>query len=211
MLRPQDIATFLASVRATVANDLKPDLKSDHNRAKADSVLSVLDRVITEMTIGNPVANERISTWERLRNGLASLGLYAGKPTVNSAAGYLGAVTQLQSDAADMQRLFNSDAGFEKLTSRLASGDAALHSWFANAVNALVDITVATEPMVPKAVAAADGGPAPDETQRLHTALDAYLKSRFPALPDQPIERFRLSPGGYAKQTGLFLLKPKSW
>ena len=210
MLQPQDMATFLASVRATVANDLKPDLKSDHNRAKVDSVLSVLDRVITDMTVGNPVASERLTTWAQLREGLASLGLEVGKPTINSAAGYLGAVTQLQTDAADMQRPLNSDAGFAQLTSRLASGDVAMHSWFANTVNALVDITVATEPMVPKSVAAADGGPAPDETQRLHTALDAYLKSRFPALPYQPIERFRLSPGGYAKQTGLFRLKPNS-
>ncbi len=210
MIRPDDLAKFLASVRDTIASELRPDLKSDNNRAKADSVLLVLDRLITDMNHGGDIAAARLGTWEDLRGELRTLGLDAGASSGVRAAGYPGAVNYLQAEIGDLQNLFDSEAGFASLKGKLASGDGAMHDWFSRAVNALVDLTVATEIVLPEEKAQAGGAVAPDETDRLHKALSAYLKKRYPELPDDPVAEFRLSPGGYAKQTGLFKLKPNS-
>ena len=206
MIRPEEIARFLASIRNSVAGDLRPDLKSDNNRAKADSMVLVLDRLINDLTRSELVANERTATWIRLRRELAALGIESGSSAISQ--GFLGAYRHLLADTEDLQQVLNAEAGFDRLKERLAAGDKRFHHWFSDAVDALVDLTVASEVHAAEQTAQTSAAPPPDETKRLHSALSTYLKTRYPELSPEPISQFHLAPGGYAKQTGLLTLHP---
>ena len=108
MIRPDEFARFLASVRNSVASDLKPDLKSDNNRAKADSMLLVLDRIIADLDASETVAAARIATWSRLRNEAKGLRLDSAV-SGSEPSGFLGAYRRLLTDTEELQHTFNSE------------------------------------------------------------------------------------------------------
>src|SRR5215470_2549381 len=66
MLRPADLVNFLVTIRNAIAQDLRPDLKSDHVRGEAGALLLILDRLIAELRSGNAVAAERLEAWSAI-------------------------------------------------------------------------------------------------------------------------------------------------
>lgn len=209
MIRPEEIAPLLASLRAAVADVFKPELNSDKARALADAALLSLDRMLADLRSGETIASSRLSTWDELRAALPGLGL-GELPQPVAPAGFLGAMQRLQGDVDAIQQRLDEKTGLPTLTERLARGDAKTQVWFRKAVTALSDIYEASQPVVPKAVTQEEGA-APDlaaAMRKMRDALNAHLPKRLPKLPANPVTDVRLLSGGNCKQTALVTLTP---
>ena len=206
MLRPAELVNFLVTIRNAIAEDLRPDLKSDHIRGEAGALLLILDRLIMELRGGNEVAVERLEAWHAIRTRLNELGFGAAVSTQGAAptAGFLGAVNQLIGGVSEMQSNLSDRENFAAFGKRLAAGDADTRRWLEQTVAALLDLGDASEPLPPRAAPARASPEAPDESAELRKRLNAYLHARFPRLPAEPITEFRTAPGGHAKQTVIF-------
>ena len=205
MLRPDDIAPLLASVRATVADVLKPELATDKARALADAALLVLDSALTDIRKGDAIVVPHLQTLEELRAGLSSIGL--GKLPDDckpgDAEGFLGIAQQLQEGMGQIQRLLNEKTGLATLTERLAAGDAAAEAWVSKAIGVLSDVYEARSPDAAKA---SEQEAKPDMAaalQKMRAALNDHLPKRLPSLPANPVTDIKLLSGGNCKQTAL--------
>jgi len=208
MIRPDEIINFLDSVRTAVADDLKPDLQSDHTRASADALVMVLNRMLTDLRHGDEIARQHSDRWWQLSRSLVALGLHNDDAEQSRIGGLLGGLDALQKQVDAVQRDIGSGDGFDALKERLASGDPEMRQWFESTVEAMIALTSASRTIVPDDTQKTGQVEKQDKTAILQDRLNQYLKSRYPTLPENPVISFRLAPGGYAKQTALFSLKP---
>jgi aminoglycoside phosphotransferase (APT) family kinase protein len=207
MIRQEEIAPLLASVRSTVAGILKPDLKSDKGRAVADSLLLVLDRVITDINSGDAIATPQLPIWDGLRSDLGKLGVSVDTVAVAAPTGFLGALDGLQKDMNNIQQALNNDAALALLVDRLKSADPVTANWLHRAATTLAKLHDASEPLVPETSVQQQAAPdTAGEERRLRAALSAYLTARFPQFTAEPITSMRLVPGGNVKQTAILAL-----
>ncbi|HKQ84001.1 MAG TPA: phosphotransferase [Steroidobacteraceae bacterium] len=209
MIRPEDFANLLSTVRNAIAVDLRPDLQSDHIRAEAGALTLILDRLITQLRDGEAVASQRVPEWQQIRSQLHALSV----GTVNDSpgtSGFMGSVATLHSGIADVQRTLSEPQAFERLGQQLKSDDRRTRAWLKQTVAALSDLAEAFEPKAStsKPLAATKATPPPDESLQLRDALNAYLHKRYPSLPSEPITRFKIVPGGHTKQTAIFAVTP---
>ena len=204
MIRPEELAPLLATIRATIADVLKPDLASDQTRSVADAALMSLDRIVTVVGSGENVAEHRLVDWQELRAQLASLVATATASQPKQAKGFLGNTQALLGEIDSMQQQLDEPAGLNALVDRLKAGDADARQWFASTVDALCDAHDAGEPVLPKASTRLQAADTAGEVQRLRDGLNLYLHTRFPELPAEPVTKLRLVPGGYSKQTAIF-------
>jgi aminoglycoside phosphotransferase (APT) family kinase protein len=210
MIRPQDFATLLTTIRHAIADDLRPDLQSDHVRAEAGALVLILDRLITQLREGDATASQRLSAWQRLQQQFNALSLGAVHSSQPSS-GFMGSITTLHAGIADVQKTLNDPRSFDALGRRLKSDDPKTREWLEQTVAALHDLSEACEPKAPAKTARADetkAAPPADESEKLRAALNEYLHRRFPSLPPETITRFKIAPGGHTKQTVLFSIVP---
>ncbi|MET0657768.1 MAG: phosphotransferase family protein [Steroidobacteraceae bacterium] len=209
MIRPEDFANLLVTIRNAIAVDLRPDLQSEHIRSEAGALLLILDRLITQLREGEAVAGDRVLEWQQLRAqfGDLSIGKVSDSP---GTSGFMGTVSTLHSNIGDVQRTLGDPQAFARLGQQLKGDDQRTRAWLKQTVEALRDLAEAFEPLAPtsKPVAATKATPPPDESLQLRAALNAYLHKRYPSLPAEPITRFKIAPGGHTKQTVLFCLAP---
>ncbi|MET0985486.1 MAG: phosphotransferase [Steroidobacteraceae bacterium] len=209
MIRPEDFANFLVTIRNAIAVDLRPDLQSDHIRAEAGALTLILDRLITQLRDGEAVAGQRVAEWQQIRSQFNALSV--GKVSDSSnTAGFMGSVSTLHSGIADVQRTLSDPQAFERLGQQLKSDDQSTRAWLKQTVAALNDLAEAFEPKAPtsKPVAATKATPPPDESLQLRAALNTYLHKRYPSLPPEPVTGFKIAPGGHTKQTVIFSVVP---
>jgi aminoglycoside phosphotransferase (APT) family kinase protein len=207
VFKPNELATFLNSIRSAVARDLRPELTSDHARARADAVTSVLDQLILDCARGDVIARERMPVWLDLEARLRSLGFDDLDATAPPSTDFLGPFAQLQRQVGALQRAVGSERARARLDALLDRSDPRLVDWIMHATRALLDFHGARKPPGNEAIATGSRlTRAPDETEQLRAGLNRYLKSRFPTLPEAPVLRVRLSPGGYVKQTAILSL-----
>ena len=173
-------------------------------------MLSTLDRLITDTSIGDSAATDRLQTWSELRSKLVDLGFDIGEDRSDSPQGFLKPFYHLQKNIDEMQQALGSDQGFSKLTANLASGDAEFSEWFSSAVENLLDLTRAFEPQRTDNQVQKSATPVADESDRMRSALNKYLGSRYPELTVDPITSFQLTPGGHVKQMVIFSLVDNS-
>jgi aminoglycoside phosphotransferase (APT) family kinase protein len=211
MLRPADLVTFLVTIRNAIAQDLRPDLKSDHARGEAGALLLILDRLIVELRSGNAVAAERLEAWNAIGQQLSELGFGAASSKGSKATeGFLGAIDELIDRTSELQSNLGTRDRFAAFGKQLASGDPQMRRWLEQTVAALLDLGDASEPepAAARAEPTRAAAEAPDESAELRRRLDAYLHARFPGLPAEPITQFRIAPGGHAKQTAILSIVP---
>lgn len=210
MIRPQEIAPLLASVRAAIADALKPELATDKARATADAALLVLDRFLTDVREGDSIAAPHLRTWEDLRLALPALGLNELPAKDTNAQGFLGAVQTLQSGVDDIQHVLGESSGLATFVERLSKDDAQATGWFRQAVLALSDVYESSQTTELKS-AAQESTPDPSASlQAMRSALNHYLPQRLPALPAAPVLSVKLLSGGNCKQTALLSLAPNA-
>jgi aminoglycoside phosphotransferase (APT) family kinase protein len=206
MLRPADFANLLVTVRNALATDLRPDLQSEHLRAQAGALLLILDRLITELQHGETTSADRLAQWRGIRAQMGALELGVPVPNVQTASGdgFLGSIQELVGGMYDVQYRLTRDSTFNTFLKRLGEGDARTRQWFEQTVTALVDLAEAGEPVAPQPGSQPSAPTATDESPLLRARLNKYLHSRFPALPSEPITRFKIAAGGHTKQTVMF-------
>jgi hypothetical protein len=207
-MTPQELASYLATIRSVISGDFAPELTSPHVKAEAASIVMILNKLITTLKTGDEVAAARLPAWEQLRSELVALGYAAQRGAAPADGGFPARYQSLEDRIGDLQMTMGRGAAFEQFANRLAAHDPATEKWFADAVAAAVDLAEAGEPQVVTAQKQEQPASPADETDRLRQALGAYLKRRFPTLPADPIRSFRLAPGGHVKQTGIFSLPP---
>lgn len=210
MIRPDEIAPLLASVRATIADVFKPELSTDRARALADAALLVLDRTLTDIRKGDAIAAPHLRTLDALGAALPSVGLSELPRNFNHANtdGFLSKAQRLQNGVDAIQQQLDEKTGLTTLTERLAARDTSTEAWFRNAVGALSEVFEASQP---DAVEAAALEAAPDlatPLQKMRAALNEYLPKRLPTLPANPVTDIKLLSGGNCKQTALFTMVP---
>ena len=206
MIRPEELAPLLATIRATIADVLKPDLASDQTRSVADAALMSLDRIVTVVGNGEQIAEERLGEWQQLGVQLAAMSAAATASKAQQSNGFLGNTQSLLGEIDRMQQQLDQPAELTTLVDRLQAGDTDARNWFASTVTALCAAHDAGEPVLPKATARRQVSDTAGEVQRLRDALNVYLHARYPQLPKESVTALRLVPGGYSKQTAIFSL-----
>jgi aminoglycoside phosphotransferase (APT) family kinase protein len=143
----------------------------------------VLARVRAELDVVPAIERDRLETWRALSGRVGG--------GADRAVGLQG--------EADHIRVAVADAAGN-------GGDPAREPWFADVVSALADYTEAVEGALPTtSEVASEAGP---EAGGLRERLAAYLRGRFPGLPEAPVTAFEVIPGGRAKETTRFALAP---
>jgi len=207
MLRLEDLASYLVTIRNAVAEDIQPDLRSNHVKAEAGTIVTLLDRLATALETGEGVAAACLGDWQRIRADGEQLGLITPVRKAAVVTGFLASMQNLRVDIDGLQSDLRPQAGLDALVARLRAHDGHAERWFAHMVAALEHLAEATEPQVAAPKVRGDGAPL-NESERLRIALSAYLRRRYPDLPPDAVSTFRISPGGNVKQTSIFTLVP---
>ncbi|MFA5630137.1 MAG: phosphotransferase family protein [Porticoccaceae bacterium] len=206
MIRPMELASVLETIRATIATELKADLSSAAGRAGADALVMILDRLLTDITLGDDVARQQRLRWDHLAAELATLGLRSPQTLAAPGGGFLGDLDALQKLLDSLQQDIASQEGFTSLHEKLKHNDPQVRAWFDKATNALVELSRNNRTVLSQQNEAVAKTQTVDRAAALRDGLGHYLARRYPELGSDPIQEFRLTPGGYAKQTGLFSL-----
>jgi aminoglycoside phosphotransferase (APT) family kinase protein len=206
MIRPQDLIHLLETTRDTLAGELLPDLQSPSQRANADALVMVLNRVVTDLKVGDDIANQHMDLWLSLRNEWLSGNGKAGGNT-GSGGGLLAELQAFQNVVDDLQTEIGSESGFKQLCQRLESGDDTVRHWLARAVDGLVHLTSDSRTRVAHTRIQEQQEEPDDRKAVLQERLNRYLEDNYTGLPSDPVEAFSLVPGGYSKVTALVTLK----
>jgi aminoglycoside phosphotransferase (APT) family kinase protein len=208
-MRPEEIGSYLATIRAAIASDLRPELRSDHCKAEAGAIVLLLERLISVLRHGDSNAAARLQTWGSLSSDLDALG-FAHSRAAMPAPSANDSSERLEGLLGELQQRMGRGESFAKFNAGLASHDAKAEAWYARSVAALLDLAEAGEPAAPVAERSQQPTPVQDETTQLRSKFAAYLAKRFPALPKDAVTNFAIAPGGHVKQTCLFSLAPNN-
>jgi len=209
MIRLEDLANVLGTIRNAVAFDIRPEVQSSHVKGEVGAIVMMLDRITTALRTGQDVAAARLQDWEQIRAGFKDLAIVPLADPPAHPAGFMGSAERLRAGIDEIQDALRPNGAVDALAQRLKVHDPRTEAWYGRAVAALADLGEASEPVVNMGESNANGGSSPaSEAERLRTRLSAYLQRRFPELPSDVVDSFRISPGGHVKQTAIFSLRP---
>jgi aminoglycoside phosphotransferase (APT) family kinase protein len=202
MIRNNDLHRFITSISTALAGPIMGDLQSDGVRRLSGVLLLLLDRIASDLADGNVIAADTLRQWEELESEVAAVGL-AGAPAVAEEPGLVRETLDRRITAVQQQLCV--PAAFDGLVSRLRGNDPGARAWMKKASGTVLQINQKFEDSFEaqgnrKVEVAVDRGAA------LRTGLAAYLKQRYPQLPDDPLEEFFVASGGFSKVTALFTL-----
>jgi aminoglycoside phosphotransferase (APT) family kinase protein len=202
MLRSRDWALFLEVVGRTIAEELRPDLRSSHARKSADYLIEVLNRLIAEARDGERMAGDHVERWVRLAArgpGDTFDGTLVEPEILGSRQ------TQLARATASIQRSLAHSSTARNSSLEESSGRGA---WFKDAAAAALDYWQAIEDGVRPFVAQSEPRSGGLDVEALRSSLSRYFASRFDAMASDPIRTFAIVPGGNAKRTAIFSIDP---
>jgi aminoglycoside phosphotransferase (APT) family kinase protein len=209
MIKLEDLAHVLGTIRNAVAIDIQPEVQSSHVKGEVGAIVMMLDRITTALRTGQEVAAARLQNWNEIRAGFKDLAIAPLADPTAAHDGFMRSAERLRAGIDDIQEALRPNGAVDALAQRLKAHDPRTEAWYARAVAALADLGEASEPVVAKGQTKANGGSSPaSEAERLRTRLSAYLQRRFPGLPGDIVDSFRISPGGHVKQTAIFSLRP---
>ncbi len=208
MIRLEDLAHALATIRNTVALDVQPELQSSHVKGEVGAIIMMLDRITTALKTGEGVAAARVNDWGQIRAAFEDLAITPATATARGASGFMEAAENLRSEIAQIQGALRPPGAVDALAQRLKAQDAGTKAWYARAVAALTDLGEASEPVVTNRDAKKGTVAPAANAEHLRAQLAAYLHRRYPTLPRDIIATFRITPGGHVKQTSIFSLHP---
>ena len=207
MSSPNELARYLHTIRNTVASNIRPDLQSDYAKDEATAVVTLLDRITTVLDAGESIASVRLETWQSIGKEFTCLDLGSSSSIATEPEGITGSGDALRGSMDDVQQALRSEAAMSELVGRLGSGEESARIWYERTVEALADLSEASEPVVAATATRGGDDSTGGEAQRLRVELAAYLHRRFPAIPENAITHLRIAPGGHAKQTAIFSLQ----
>jgi aminoglycoside phosphotransferase (APT) family kinase protein len=209
MIRLEDLAHVLGTIRNAVAFDIRPEVQSSHVKGEVGAIVMMLDRITTALRTGEDIAAARLQDWQQIRAGFEDLAIAPLADPAARRSGFMGSAEELRAGIDEIQEALRPDGAVDALAHKLKAHDPGTEAWYARAVAALADLGEASEPIVNSGESKANGDSSPAaEADRLQSALSAYLQRRFPALPGNIVDSFRISPGGHVKQTAIFSLRP---
>jgi aminoglycoside phosphotransferase (APT) family kinase protein len=194
----------LQAVRNTLANDLRADLKSGNSKDLLDHAVLLLNQMITELESGPQLGAAYLPVWSKLCADFAGLAHQAATAPV--ALHHSGSALDPLDDVFAALRARMVQAYEQNLLSALADPASPASAWFSRAVGAAASAVDWYEAKVSQAPEPSANGVFATE-EELRTMLSAFLRTRFPQLPADPILAFRLVPGGRAKRTAIFQLR----
>lgn len=191
-----ELGRLLGVLRSSLAQDLAPEVSTQHARHAAVEGVKLLNRIAADDAFTPAPELER--RWTELRSALAALAGAADEPPV-PAIEEIGRVRSLLNVLLDDQTFL----------AEVARPGTAAFAWLADAAAALTELLTEYERLVPfpavrlgvENTVPGDGMAEPDE---LRDRLARYLADRFPELGPEPITSWRLVPGGKAKKTAIF-------
>lgn len=204
MIRDEDLVTFLTTIATELQNSVRPNLTSGMALRSVDSINVTLGRLIAEVKDGNRIAGEYHGRWA----DLAARSPF-GAPAVGSADTDKKPLQRMNHMVDAMQAQLASDPAFKGFVASLHGGDAKANAWLKESANTLYSMWRSIEAAHFRPPVVDVGSEAsPDDPELIRRRLGAYLANKYPTLGENCIESLRLIPGGQAKRTVLFQLKP---
>jgi aminoglycoside phosphotransferase (APT) family kinase protein len=192
----QEMRRYLATILDSIANDLRPELQTDAARRSADSLILVLGRLIERVGSGDATAAEQAAAWDDIARAFPSFADTAPDASLRPREG-------IERRMEALQRSFQgSEDAIESVDIRSSAGRQRLQM-VSHATSALWD---AIEENVHGPNARIADTSSTTDVDALRATLGAYLKKRFPDLPENPIVSLKLYYGGYGKQTAKLML-----
>ncbi|GLR65710.1 hypothetical protein GCM10010909_03880 [Acidocella aquatica] len=202
MIRDKDLHRFITSISTALAGPVMGDLQSDGVRRLNGILLLLLDRIASDFIDGNAIAAETLRQWEELEGEVAAVGLAAATRDLEQP----GQIREtLDRRMTSVQKQLCAPEAFDDFVERLRAKDPQARAWMQKASGALLRVNQAFEDSF-SAHGNRKAEVAVDKASALRTGLAAYLKQRYPQLPDDPLEEFVVASGGFSKITALFTL-----
>jgi len=145
MIRSGELSYFLDSILNTLAQELRPELKSSHAQKSADQLIEVLTRLAAQVRDGDRLAAAQLEHWRQLSRQLADLG---GKADGAPAPRGLAQREQLELELETMQRVLLDDGFVEQFTRALEDPSSAESRWHRDAAAASFELWDSNEDSV---------------------------------------------------------------
>lgn len=204
MIRREELGSYLTCVAAELAGTIRKELQTDYARKTLDSLTLVLERLIAENGPGVAAAEAAAPKWVSLEAGFPKAAVGSDLPAPQGADGT--PLERLEAIAARLQAPFSEPAALDRFVAALRSGDAAATGWLtdgAQALNGLLQqLQDNLQPTKPRQGAATVA----DDPEGLRQRLEAYLRGRFPELPEGCVTSLKIATGGQIKRTAIFRL-----
>lgn len=204
MIRDEDLVTFLTTIATELQNSVRPNLNSGMALKSVDSINVMLGRLIAEVRDGHEIAGEYHDRWAELaaRSPFGGPLAYEADPQHKPLQRMNGLVDTVQAKLAEGE-------AFKGFVASLQSGDPRANAWMKECATTLHSMwrDIEDRHFRPRAVDAAQEQ-SPDDPELIRRRLGVYLAKKYPGLGEDCIEGVRLIPGGQAKRTVLFQLKP---
>lgn len=203
MIRDEHLVAFLTTVATELQNGVRPHLTSGMALRSVDSINVMLGRLIAEIQSGGEVAKIYGERWNQLASQAPiDVTLPASDPAKKPLQRMAITVDSMQAALVD-------EATFKNFVAALARGEVQATTWLKECANTLFSMWRNLEgrhfrPPVTE-VGKEDS---PDDPELIRRRLGAYLARRYAGLGEDCVESLRLIPGGQAKRTVLFQLKP---
>ena len=207
MIREQDLVTFLSSVATELQNSIRPNLTSGMALKSVDSINVMLGRLVAELQSGGKIASSYQDRWNDLSRRLP-----IGQAASESESTLPKQPLQHMLDSVDaiQHRLIDNEA-FAAFVDSLKRHDAGATAWLQESAATLHSMWRDIEDSYYRPPVAAAGVEAsPDDPELIKRRLGVYLAKKYKGLEDNCVESVRLIPGGQAKRTALFQLKPNN-
>lgn len=210
MIREENLETFLKCILEVLNGSVRDELQTDHTKSVVDALVGVLGRMVAQAGEMRDVATQRLDTWADIEQEFRGLNGSDNQVLDQNSSSAVSALEKLDETTSRIQASLLDDKTYEQFVAALRSGDAKTKAWLSNASFALNDLLQKGEesfyrPKGRKGVHAVS-----DNLDELVTRLNAYLCQRYKELPDNPILKLDIIPGGHIKRTAIFLLKENS-
>lgn len=203
MIRDEHLVTFLTTVATELQNAVRPHLTSGMALKSVDSINVMLGRLIAELQAGGEIAGKYHERWTDLA---AHAPIDIPSPQVDATKKPL---QRMAVTVDSVQAALVDDAAFKDFVAALARGDVQAATWLKECANTLFSMWRNIEGRHFRPIAVDVGKEdSPDDPELIRPRLGAYLAKRYPGLDENCIESLHLIPGGQAKRTVLFQLKP---
>ena len=212
MVRNENLATFLRCIVEELNGAVRDELQTDHTRNVIDSVVTVLGRLIADAGPGREIAAARLDEWASIAARLDDL-LPAGSGERNqqgesphTESALAEPLAKLDNYTVAIQNQLFEPGVFDHLVSSLANGDAVAEQWLADTSCSLNDLLQNMENSFYRPGGRKGVLSVTDNLDLLLRNLSKYLCDRYPELPENPIETFKIVPGGQIKRTVILKL-----
>lgn len=209
MIRDEHQRHYLRCMLEELNASVRPELSSNYARKVVDSLQLLLGRMVAEAGPARDISAAQIEQWDALASRFPGADLAERSAEFDPTVGGLtNPLHQLDSNISCIQDSLSDAQIFDRFVAAIRSNAAEPTAWFNDTAHALKDLYQHVEDSFQWPKGRTGASSVGDNLDELQAKLAAYLRQRYPALPEDPIETMVVATGGQIKRTALFQLRP---